>query len=420
MADQRADSKAKIVRDYLQEHPKATPAEVEKALGSQGIKARYVSKIKAALKQSSGKGQTPKKEEKVIKNRPAKDKLSPAKGSPWTFPKNTLEDAIRVPKAIEEKNAGNPMDAPMLARAVGFKLASDWRFLDLLRSANLYGLVSGAGSTAKVSMEKLGQDIVVPSSPQQRQAALLAAFDNVPDFKGVAKFYGGKKIPDDEFFLNTLTRQFNIPRDRVSTFAEVFITNLKFLRAFDVSQKEVAPLVGGASPISAGEPEPSTPIIKRTLSREPRVREYLDTCFVMMPFGEWFDRYYQDIYIPAIKEAGFEPVRADELFGSGSVVEQIWEQVMKAKVLLAELTGKNANVFYELGLAHAAKRPVVFTAAQVEDVPFDLRHLRVIVYETKEPEWASKLRQKVTEYLKNAHKEPEKSIPHPFRGETEE
>jgi hypothetical protein len=159
---------------------------------------------------------------------------------------------------------------------------------------------------------------------------------------------------------------------------------------------------------------------ERRISKQPRVREFLDTCFVMMPFGDWFNTYYQDIYIPAIREAGFEPVRADELFTTGSVVEQIWEQIQKAKVLLADLTDKNANVFYELGLAHAAKKPVVFTAAKVEDVPFDLRHLRVIIYEVREPEWSLKLRKSVTDYLKNAFKDPDKSIPHPFRGESEE
>jgi hypothetical protein len=118
---------------------------------------------------------------------------------------------------------------------------------------------------------------------------------------------------------------------------------------------------------------------------------------------------------PAIKEAGFEPIRADELFTTGSVVEQIWEQIQKAKVLLADLSGKNANVFYELGLAHAAKKPVVFTSAVVEDVPFDLRHLRVIIYDIREPEWAPRLRKSISDYLRNAMKEPEKSIPHPFR-----
>ena len=124
--------------------------------------------------------------------------------------------------------------------------------------------------------------------------------------------------------------------------------------------------------------------------------------------------------MPAIKEAGFEPVRADELFTTGSVVEQIWEQIEKAKLLLADLSGKNPNVFYDSGLAHAAKKPVVFTASQVDDVPFDLRHLRVIIYDIREPEWATRLRRSVTDYLRNATKEPEKSIPHPFRAMVEE
>lgn len=314
---------------------------------------------------------------------------------------------------IEEKNAGNPMQASLLAKAVGYHKSNDWRFLELLRSANQYGLASGAGANATVRMEKLGQDIVIPASPQNRQTALLAAFNNVPDFKAVAAFYGDKKIPDDEFFLNTLTRQFNVPRDRVQTFAEVFVSNLKYLRAFAVTQPE--PQKEGV--LSAEDDRAAS---ERRILKQPRVRAYLETCFVMMPFGNWFDRYYQDIYVPAIREAGFEPVRADELFSSGSVVEQIWEQIKKARLLLADLTDRNANVFYELGLAHAAKKPVVFTAPKVEDVPFDLRHLRVIIYDIREPEWAADLRKSVTDYLKTALKEPEKSIPHPFRIEDEE
>jgi hypothetical protein len=72
-------------------------------------------------------------------------------------------------------------------------------------------------------------------------------------------------------------------------------------------------------------------------------------------------------------------------------------------------------VFYELGLAHAAVKPVVFTASRVDDVPFDLRHLRVIIYEVQEPDWGTRLRKSITDYLRNAAKEPDKSIPHPFR-----
>jgi hypothetical protein len=341
-----------------------------------------------------------------------------AKGKPWTFPKNSLEDAIGVAKAIEEKNAGNPMPAKDVAVAVGFRQATDWRFLELLRSANQYGLVTGSGASATVHLTQLGQDVVAPGAPNQRSEALLRAFRSVPEFEAVERHYGGKRIPEDEFFLNTLTREFSIPRDRVDHFSRVFLGNLKYLRAFSPvsSRAEV-------SEVPADDVAPSTPpekVPSPVLTKEPRVREFLDTCFVMMPFGAWFDRYYAEIYVPAIKEAGFEPVRADELFTTGSVVEQIWEQIEKAKLLLADLSGKNPNVFYELGLSHAARKPVVFTAGQVEDVPFDLRHLRVIIYDIREPEWAARLRKSIADYLRNAAKEPGKSIPHPFRKLVEE
>jgi hypothetical protein len=355
---------------------------------------------------------------KAGRKRVRKATTSGAKGQPWTFPKNALEDAISVAKAIEEKNAGNPMPAGDVAIAVGFSRSADWRFLDLLRSANQYGLVTGSGAAATVSLAQLGQDVVAPGSPSQRSAALLQAFRSVREFEAVEKHYGGKRIPEDEFFLNTLTRDFSIPRDRVEHFAKVFLENLRFLRAFTPAAAGVE-----ASEASAESGVPSTPAEKvpsPMLAKEPRVREFLDTCFVMMPFGAWFDRYYAEIYVPAIKEAGFEPVRADELFTTGSVVEQIWEQIEKAKLLLADLSGKNPNVFYELGLSHAARKPVVFTAGQVDDVPFDLRHLRVIIYDIREPEWASRLRKSIADYLRNAAKEPGKSIPHPFRKMIEE
>lgn len=399
-------SKAEAVRQFIATNDKARASQVVAELAKREINVteNYVRQIRAKAKKARRKRRT---------KLPSANTES-ASTKAWTFPKNSLEEAIRIPKVIEEKNAGNPMPATYLPKSVGFRRASDWRFLDLLRSANQYGLVSGTGQTATVRLEKLGQDIVAPGSAKQRQEALLAAFNNVPQFKAVAKFYGDKKIPEDEFFLNTLTREFNIPRERVEIFAEVFVANLNYLRAFDMVRTEGAG-VGGVTAGLTTPGEAETGALERRVSKEPRVREFLDTCFVMMPFGAWFDRYYQDIYVPAIKEAGFEPIRADELFTTGSVVEQIWEQIQKARVLLADLTDRNANVFYELGLAHAARKPVVFTAPRVDDVPFDLRHLRVIIYEIREPEWSAKLRKSVTDYLKNALKEPEKSIPHPFR-----
>jgi len=330
-------------------------------------------------------------------------------GAAWTFPKHTLEKAIEVAQALEEKNAGKPLKAADFAPLLGFKRVQDWRYQELLRSANQYGLVQGSGRAATIELTPLGQDIVAPSSPSQRQKALLAAFNKVDVFKNVAAFYSGKRIPEDEFFGNTLVRDFSVVRERVPTFIEVFAVNLAYLKAF-AANAEGAPVVSAVA--IPAQTEATSPPAK---GESESVREFLDTCFVLMPFGEWFDRYYKEIYVPAIKEAGFEPLRADSLFNSGSVIEQIWQQIRKAKVLLADLTGKNPNVFYELGLAHAVPKPVVFVAGNIEDVPFDVRHLRVVTFDVREPGWSDRLRRDITVYLKNARAEPERTIPQPFR-----
>ena len=78
-----------------------------------------------------------------------------------------------------------------------------------------------------------------------------------------------------------------------------------------------------------------------------------EVCFVIMPFGGWLDDYYETIYRPAIQAAGLEPHRADDLYRPSTIVNDIWAYTRRAKLLVADLTGKNPNVFYELGLAHA-------------------------------------------------------------------
>ncbi len=364
---------------------------------------------RAETSRKLGKKPVAKQKEKAAApmEKESKPKSSKPAPSPWTFPKNTLEDSIKIARAIEEQNAGNPMKPDMLAKAVGFNSLADWRFLDLLRSANQYGLVTGSGKISPVGLTEIGQDVVAPSAPSDRPKALMAAFRNVQDFQKVEDFYNGKKLPEDEFFENTLYREFSIPRERIKAFIETFTSNLNYLRAFRPDRSGIGPIVENEIRTS-----------DTTSSDEPGAgRQFLDTCFVMMPFGQWMDAYYREIYVPAIREAGLEPIRADELFSTGSVIEQIWEQISRAKVLLADLTGKNANVFYELGLAHAANKPVVFTTGDLEDVPFDLRHLRVAVYDIRDPAWGDKLRSTLSVYLKAAKAEPGKSVPQPFRGQ---
>jgi len=109
------------------------------------------------------------------------------------------------------------------------------------------------------------------------------------------------------------------------------------------------------------------------------------------------------------------PVRADtEIFGAGKIMDQVWSGINAAKVLVAELTTRNPNVFYELGLAHTLKKPVVLISSNEADVPFDLKHIRVIYYDVNDPFWGTKLLDKVAENIISAIQNPEEAI---FKGE---
>ncbi len=135
-----------------------------------------------------------------------------------------------------------------------------------------------------------------------------------------------------------------------------------------------------------------------------------DLCFVIMPFGKWFDHYYKQIYKTAILNAGLTPRRADEIFTASTVIDDIWALTKKAKIILADLTGKNPNVFYELGLAHALSKPALLISESMDDVPFDLRHLRVITYDKNDLEWGKKLGNDITKAIRKTLAAPEKSV----------
>jgi hypothetical protein len=78
--------------------------------------------------------------------------------------------------------------------------------------------------------------------------------------------------------------------------------------------------------------------------------------------------------------------------------------------LLADLTGKNPNVFYELGLAHALAKPVIMVAESMDDIPFDLRALRIILYDKNVPDWGSELRRKIQSSVVEISKAPEHAV----------
>jgi tetratricopeptide (TPR) repeat protein len=122
-----------------------------------------------------------------------------------------------------------------------------------------------------------------------------------------------------------------------------------------------------------------------------------NVCFAIMPF-RGFDNQWKLAFRPAIRAAGLEPLRADEGMGANTVVRDITRCIYGARLIIADVSGRNPNVLYELGLAHAAKKPVIILVQHEEDIPFDLRHIRYLMYDALN---LDDLRPELEESIKN-------------------
>ncbi len=113
-------------------------------------------------------------------------------------------------------------------------------------------------------------------------------------------------------------------------------------------------------------------------------------CFVLMPFGVKtddtgrqvnFDQVYAEIIEPAIRSAGLEPIRADHETTGGIIHKAMFERLMLCDYAVADLTGANANVFYELGIRHGIRpHSTVLIFAHATRLPFDVAPLRGLPY----------------------------------------
>lgn len=104
-------------------------------------------------------------------------------------------------------------------------------------------------------------------------------------------------------------------------------------------------------------------------------------CFIIMPYTDKLNPIYENIIKPVINDLKLECLRADEISRSKPIIEDIWNNIKKARFIIADLTDRNPNVFYELGLAHALNKEVIMLTQDINDVPFDLKHFRIIVYQ---------------------------------------
>jgi hypothetical protein len=103
--------------------------------------------------------------------------------------------------------------------------------------------------------------------------------------------------------------------------------------------------------------------------------------FVVMQFSELYKQLYSEVIQPVADEFGLEAYHVGEVFGPGVILNDIVQGLVEAKVVIAEVTPSNQNVFYELGYAHALGKPAILLAERGKQLPFDITGYRCLFYE---------------------------------------
>jgi hypothetical protein len=106
------------------------------------------------------------------------------------------------------------------------------------------------------------------------------------------------------------------------------------------------------------------------------------TCFAVMQFTEEFNVLYQDVIRPVCESYGYKVVRGDDFYTTGQIMEDVTQSIRSAALIIADVTPDNANVFYEVGYAHAIGKPTILLSdRRREQLPFDISGFRTLFYD---------------------------------------
>lgn len=125
---------------------------------------------------------------------------------------------------------------------------------------------------------------------------------------------------------------------------------------------------------------------------------------MLMPFRDDLDQIYKTYIKEPLDELGYIIQRADDISKSTNILEDIVDNIVKSDIIIADLTYKNPNVFYELGRAHQLNKWMIQIAQEGEKLPFDLQQIRTIFYKPNEMD-LQKLKEQIIKFIKSFKKE---------------
>lgn len=334
------------------------------------------------------------KKEATIKKDQKKSRRCP------NYPSRTFEEALQIADGIWECASGQKVRRLTLFDHLG-KSPDSGNSRTLVTASSKYGITVGGYQAEHIELTELGGTASNSDSSKIEKitARFELAINNNEYFKGLYEAFKGNKMPSTKVLEDTV-KELGIDVDEAKGCVETFVSNAKFLGLIQVLagaqrllsiEHLIEEMSKGVKPNSNESKEntltadKSEKELTQTYSSSAGTSEYDKVCFYITPIGDedsdirkHSDLMLENIVSPALEEFGLTVVRADKISKPGMITKQILKYITNSKLVIADLSFHNPNVFYELAIRHMKGLPTVHLIRAADSVPFDISGFRTI------------------------------------------
>jgi hypothetical protein len=268
-----------------------------------------------------------------------------------------------------------------------------------------YGLTVGSYTAETLKLTDDGFGAVNPeASPRERaRAQFRLAIESTPAFKALYERFSNNKLPAQQVMQDFLMAEEELSGADAKEAVELFIVNTReigLLRTLSGAERiltldhllDLLPAAAetprrALAPVNGADSSSIAAPVVAPIANQGVVPDLQTTCFYITPIGEegTEERKHADLILGQIVEPAMEAlgldlavVRADRMTQPGMISQQILQHVLSARLVVADLSFHNPNVFYELAIRHATGLPTALISRTAERVPFDIADLRVL------------------------------------------
>jgi hypothetical protein len=308
------------------------------------------------------------------------------------FPAGPVSESLEFAKQVYEVGSGNPVRRITLFDEIK-KSPDSGASRQLIINSNKYGFTKGAYNAEQIELTAEGLIAVADntSSRERTRALVKLGVLDIDLFKNLYEKLVSNKLPARAALID-MAKSIGVENDLSEEFIDTFIVNLRHLGLLTVlaGADRVISVDHLLDSVPAEElrqnPSPVLPAASRQNLITTADAHYEKCCFYISPIGDegTAQRLHSDLFLesivqPALEQFKLEVVRADKIDKTGFITKQIIEYLIKSRLVIADLSFHNPNVFYELAIRHAIRKPIVQIIQKGDKIPFDVNQSRTII-----------------------------------------